>query len=530
MDDTSLLEGLPDLTPFVALSPALAIAQRLIDGLCKLARGQTWLAWDAFDAVCDLAFSPHAEAIDGLTLVALRVTGLGYLSTIEAEHASPKTLDHLARYAQLMPYNAQSLRARYYFANGELANWSRARQQSELLSVQTHSSLETRHSETAAYLGSFSLAEDLLGLRRVHAEIVELTNTRPGWRYREAIARCHILRCQNRCTEALAIAESSLSDVPVLHSDFIAATVTYLELLLATEHREMALRAGEAYLERARTADMPAFRIELVIAHAHAELGEHAAAERHYGEAMRALEARGVRGLLLGRAFETGARVALNRGDATTFAERAKHCANHYAVQQNPTLATRVGQLTRDAARAGVIAASPTPRDATSTGTDSGLKALAAHTEDSQFYAGALEFLVKRSGSVGGYLYVPTPDGLQCVARTEGLHWTDSVTADSAARACYERAGCSASEEPDSTTQSAPVSGPTPHGDAMMLFPCVLARTTRANRALEAVVLLVAASPMHVSIPSGSLEDLALLLMQRSQSLKLDTDTVSTTR
>jgi hypothetical protein len=460
--------------------------------------------------------SPHAEAIDGLTLLALRMTAIGYLSACEAEHASPETLAHLDQYAKFMAHNAQSVRARYYYALGDLERWASARQQSELLSVQSNSLLETRHTDTAAYLGLFALSEDLLGLRRVHAEILELTKTRPGWRYREAIARCQILRCEGHAADALTIAESSLTSVPVLHGDFVHAASTHLELLLATERWDGARTAAQDYLERARAAGLPGFRIELALARACAELGDLDDAERVYGEALRALGSREVRGLLLGRAFETGARIALRRGDAAAFEARVRSCAEHYALRHNPTLASRFTQLMRDAARAGVIGSSAAhSQDAAA---DLALKALATAADDDVFYAAVLDHLVKRSGAFGGYLYVPGRDALRCVARTEGLTWTDSSSVDRVASEYFARLLHDASDDLDEPTKVATTAASSTHNRELTLWPFALSRPSGHDRSIEAVVVFVSDSATGAGISSGSLEDLASLMTRRADA------------
>jgi hypothetical protein len=516
--DPSLLDPIPDIRPYAPLSPALAVAVQVLDGLSKQARGQSWLAWDVFDEVHAWMFSEAAEAIDGLTLIALRVSTLGYLCALETEHATPKTLLHLDQYAQYMPHNAQSMRARYYLACGDVASSIAARKESELLSLQSNSLPETRNTETASYLGMYSLSDDLLGLRRVCAELTELAATRQGWRFRLTLAQCQILRCQNRCEEALSIAEASLSRVPTLHIDFVAAAATHLELLLATERFEAARHAALQYLERAREGGAPSFRIELALAQACAELGSHSAAHAYYASAMRALESRQVHGLLLGRAIEMGARIALRQGDAKTFRERADLAVHAYALKQNPSLAPRFATLMRDAARAGlIIVAEAAPNLVTTAAASTGaLKELASITDDSGFYAGALEFLIRRSGANAAFLYVPSKDGLRRVAGTN-LHWTDTSALDQVATEHYERERAGeALETSDLPTQIATASHT--HGTGMTLWPCVLARPNAAGRTIEGVVVFVSSSLAGAGIPRSSLEELATLMTSRSDS------------
>jgi len=529
--DTSLLDPIPDLRPYAPLSPALAIAAQVLDGLSKQARGQSWLAWDVFDQVHAWVFSEAAEAIDGLTRIALRVASLGYLCTLETEHASPKALLHLDQYAQYMPHNAQSMRARYYLACGDLAHSVAARKECELLSLQSNSLPETRNTETTSYLGMYCLSDDLLSLRHVCAELTEVAAARPGWRFRLTIAQCQILRCQNRCEDALAIAEASLARVPTLHIDFVAAAATHLELLIATERLEAARHAALQYLQRAREGGAPSFRIELALAQTCAELGDHAAADSYYTSAMRGLESRQVHGLLLGRALEVGARVALRRGDAKMFTERAELAAHEYALKQTPSLAPRFAKLMRDAARAGLVVAEAAPSLVTTVAMSAAaLKELASTTDDSGFYAAALEFLLKRSGASGAFLYLPSKDGLRRVAATESLHWTDTSALDRVAFEQYERERVGeAPETLDLPTQIATASHT--HGTGMTLWPCVLARPSVAGRTIEGVVVFVSSSLAGAGIPRSSLEQLATLLTSRADSLApaADEDAVSTT-
>lgn len=521
MADSSLLEGLPDLMPFVALSPALAIAACVLDGLSKQARGQTWLAWDEFQKAHGQLFGPSAEAIDGLTLVGLRVATLGYLGAIEAEHACPELPAHLEQYTPLMAHSAMSLRARYSFANGDLAACTAARKQCELLSVQGNALMETRNTETTSYLALYTLADDLLGLRRAYTEIVPVAKNRPGWQFRVAIARCQILRCQNRIAEALMLAESVLVNVPVEHIDFAGAASTHLELLLAARRFEDARRQGDSYLERSRAASIPTFRVEFSLAVALAELGEHDAAEKICAHVIRDLDQRRVGGLILGRAYETSARVALRRGDSRNFSERADRCAIHYAVHQNPTLATRFGKLMREAARAGLISSEPVSGISEQASAVAALRELAS-TDDNAFYTGALDFLVKRAGAAGGFLYVCTKTGLRRVAATRDTEWSDMSEVDRAAAAHYERqlGGDMDSMTVDFTSQQPQLTGTEHYGTrGRTLWPCVLTRPRIGDHTIEGVVMLVGESGTQHGVPRNNLDQVAALMTLRSETI-----------
>ncbi|HKU45101.1 MAG TPA: AAA family ATPase, partial [Polyangiales bacterium] len=500
-----LLDHLPDLRPFAALSPALGFAARMLDGLCKLARGQTWLASDTFAATYAQLAGAEGAAIDPVTLVVLLTSSLGYLCSIEAELGSPQTPAHLDAYAPHMPHNALSLRARYLLAIGDVAGAAAARKQSELASVQGNSLLETRNTETTGYLTIAALSDDLLGLRRAEADVAEVAKTRPGWQPRLAIAQSHVLRCEGRALEAVALAERALAQLPALHADFTAAAAAHLEALLAAGRSQAAKAAAARHLETAAAAGAPTYRLELAAAQAHAELAEHDAAELCYATALRALEARQASGLVLGRAFEIGARIAFLRGDAREFAARSESCASCYAVRHNAALAARHGRLVRDAMR--VLPDAHKRPSQSADGMSSGtLRELGSRVDDDDFYANALAYLVKCSGAAGGYLYVCANDGVRRVAQTQGITPSEGAELD---RMASEQ--CQAQDAPVDATQLESQARP-----ARAIWPCVIARNDGLGRSIEGVVLFVSHPESGPGIPRANLEQLATLMTMRT--------------
>jgi hypothetical protein len=277
---------------------------------------------------------------------------------------------------------------------------------------------------------------------------------------------------------------------------------------------------GEQYLKEATEHAAPVFRIELVLARAHAELGHAELADTHWVSALSALENRGAAGILIGRAHEVGARLAICRNDPVQFAERSKACATHYAVHQSPALAAVYTRLLRDAGRKGIGAHS------TGLGHDIGgeigaaIRDLAGVASDSEFYAGALRLIVAYSGADGGYLYVRSPDGLRRVATTGETQSSQVVDPDLEAERQYTRAlqlDDTATQPGQSEHESLNITA-AESSSAPVLLPCILRRRTQDGESIDGLALLAMNPRSSAMLPTSSLEQLATLMSDHADS------------
>jgi hypothetical protein len=385
-----------------------------------------------------------------------------------------------------------------------------SRKRSELLSVQANSLLETRNTEAWGLAGLFALSDDLLGLRQTYSTLVEVARTRPGWHCRAELTRSHILRCQGQTDVALVVLEIALQELAPEHMDFAACAAAHLDLLNLVRRFADALRIGNGYLEQAR--------IELALARTQAELGQFDAAEASFTSVCAALQSRNIDGILLGRAFETGARIALLRADAQRFGERSELCANYYAIAQNSSLALRYASLLREGARAGLT--SGNHWEAAREGEEAvkaALRDLADVTSDTAFHARALDLLMRSSGAAAGFLYARTEDGLRQVARTHTGQWTSAIDLDHEAQQYFERE--SAADDATQAVDQSEIEESRPAITSVMgneLWSCPLARTQEGERVLEGVVLLFVPHSRTVRPAPVLLEELAQLMTIRS--------------
>jgi tetratricopeptide (TPR) repeat protein len=324
MAEPALLAAIPDLMPYVPLSPALGLVARLTDAVAKFVRGRDFEAWDVVRAVRAELRGPAIAAIDPLTRLSLEHTTLVLLCSLEAEYGTDHALAYAEELAPRMPNLAESIRARYHYVRGDLAAADAARHRFEVLSVQANSLSDARILELPIYLTLHALASDLMGLTRTLHALEQVARTRPKWQARVRLARGHVLRCRGEIGAALAEVEQALLDLEPSHGDWAALAALHATLLDQEGRHALARDAAEHYLEQARAHGLHAIGLELALAVACAELGDATAAERCFESAHAALRARGATGLHMRHCLDVGARIAVRRHDQGLFAERTR--------------------------------------------------------------------------------------------------------------------------------------------------------------------------------------------------------------
>jgi hypothetical protein len=380
--------------------------------------------------------------------------------------------------------------------------------------------LETRNTEAAGMAGLFALvrrldrpAPDPQHARRSRAR------ARPGWRCRAELARSHILRCQGQNEVALVVLELALQDIGPEHMDFVAAAAAHLDLLNLAHRFPDALRIGRTYLEQVRSHRAPTFRVELALARTRAELQHFDEAEQSFESVGKAMQSRNIAGILLGRLYEIGARIALLRRNAQLFGERCELCAHHYAIAQNSSLALRYAGLLRDASRAGLsTTASWESGHEGEEAVKAAMRELAEVTSDTAFHARALDLLMRSSGAAAGFLYARAEEGVRQVARTHTGQWTSTIDLDHEAQQFFERD--SAADESTKALAASEVAQAQASSRSAIgneLWTCPIARTQDGERVLEGVVLLFVPRAHTIRPGPVLLEELAQLMTVRSQ-------------
>jgi hypothetical protein len=415
MSDARLVDAVPNLTPFSVLSPAIDAAAKLIDALSKLVRGQTWLAWDALLAVQRDLSSDAAQQLEPLTRMVLERVTLGYLCELNATFATEDAPRLIAEYAQLMPDIAASHGTRLCLAKGDLVGAAEARRRFEVMSVRTGGLANARIIELPVHLSVYALCGDIIGLRRTLRVLQDVAKKRPGFQARAELAQAQLLRWRGALSESLVLIESLLARLEPPHTDWQLAAVTQLDLLVAQNRSDEAVARGEDFLARAHANQLPTHLLAAAVAHACLAAGDHDRAEQHFTDAISQLEERGAQGVLPGCSYEIGARIALARGDAASFQERADACERHFRLGKHPALTARCNALRRGSRQG--RHADMNPATASSETLMQTLRQLALKPiDDVTFFRSMLDRLIALAAAVGGVLYVHEEGALRRVA------------------------------------------------------------------------------------------------------------------
>jgi hypothetical protein len=436
---------------------------------------------------------------------------LGQLCALECEYGSQDTLAHLAEFATMMPDLAESCRARYFLSRGMSAEAAAARRQFELISAQSHGLQEARNIELPTYLALQAMSDDLLGLKRTLASLVEVAKTRPFWQGRVAVASAHVARCRGDYGKGLALVEASLEGMPDGSAAWAATAALRVTLLDLAGVPGAAIEAGVAYLATARARRVPIVGIGLALTAAYARVGETDAADHLYQELRKLLEDRGAAGIVLGRCFEVGAFVASQRGDRAGFQERAEACAGEYRRGENTALTARYDALLRADQRSRTMGDERSDyatvvvgrRRAAETGTSR--DGSGSSSVSSDVHADVLALLVERAGARGGFLYTWTDGSWSRVFGTPGLEAPSGL--DAAVLECIASRTEGVTQTMGATTATG--AGPERHwfftsaaGDR--LVPCLL-EDNAANDHVVGVAVLAVGTDGNVDIPTTSL-------------------------
>jgi hypothetical protein len=419
MSDVRLLEAVPDLTPFRILSPALDSAAQVIDALSKLARGQTWLAWDALLEVQRELRGPAAAQLDALTRMVLERVVLGYVSEINSNFGTSTTGSLTDEYASQMPDLAASHRTLAFVAHGNLSAAAEARRGFELLSVLTGALANARILELPIHLIVHTLCGDVSGLRRTHRMLQDVARTRPGWQPRVEIAHAQLLRWRGELDESMGVLEGLLSQLQPPHTDWQLAAASHVNLLVTATRSAQAIELGHAYMARARATDLPDHLLAIALAQACLVAGDLVQAEQHFSEAVAQLERRGAQGVVPGCAYEIGARIASTRGDVPVFEARVEACGKHYQLGRHPALTARYNALRRAGTSAGRLGddGRPVQTDVLSDTMMQSLQQFAQKAIDgASFYRGVLNLVLESAEAIGGILYLNQGEALKRVA------------------------------------------------------------------------------------------------------------------
>lgn len=429
--DLSVVERLPRLDPLAKHNPRLGAIQVLIDCMIDVQSGRSTSALKrAQEQIAELEQAPKS-GLEPQLANAIRLGQLYMLGLFAATSGHAKARERVAELEQVPGHRGNAWRVRmvYELMHGNMEAAAECQRRSELLNLQDGGQLMLPGTTVRVVLLAHMYADDLIGVKRAAERIAELADRYPGWRPTLAVARCHYKRLQGDAAGALEELEPALrSALPGRHIDWWLVAYSHVRVLSELERNEEAAECGQRYLRTLASEALGAidFGLGQVTADALTRIGRTQDALVMIEQYIDMHQRAGTRGLRLGLAYETRARLAIAMHDEQAVQQYTRLCAQQYKGGRHLALLNRYARLLREA-DAGGIALTTGLRF----GADlqsSALHTQTAHTVQSRLFGcvgaaeraeAGLRVLLEASGAEQGYLFGLRDNRLHQLAPTE---------------------------------------------------------------------------------------------------------------
>lgn len=432
--DVRYLRSLPVLAPFAPISTSFAVLDKLIQGMDARYTGNAEHAREIYHLVLERLAEPDRAGLDGSYAEIMRLAVMNALGVMEACMGLASSLEWAERTSGHPGYvlNVVQTRMLYHLYQGNIHAADDCKRQVEKLRLQSLQLYESSH--LVWEIGAYTIAEDLTRLRHAIEACAPLGQRFGPWLAVQHYAGAEYHRIRRDPARALSGAETALALAePGVHPLWANIATTRVRALGDLGRHGDALSAADTYVEWAQRADVVSSAdplwLALAVCRARAQDEN---AEALVDDITARYEAAGMRGLLLGAAHETRARIALIRGDYAAFDKFAGACREAYCGFRNSALLTKYKRLVQDAERRRNPTVGPRLRATPdSYASYTGMRIVGAL----EFCRGASErarlaltILVRQSGAIAGFMFTFGAVGAECVGAVGGLSLPESIT------------------------------------------------------------------------------------------------------
>ncbi|MBN1652240.1 MAG: protein kinase [Deltaproteobacteria bacterium] len=427
--DYSVLEMLPSLQPLFPLSPTMKVLQEHVRAVGYIVGASYDNAREKYLSLLQWVAGPASARMDQAYREYMRCSfnfAVGLIETI----GIPTALERAEAIDQHPIYqvNAWLVRFLYYLRQGDFLKTQKCRQTLELLQLQHGPAQMFEAIHWFPALTTYAIYDDLTGVNQAMNEIEKMARRFESWVPIARYARGEHYRIRGEYARALEDLDEALNQTtPARDVIWAYAACARLKILAELDRLTEAHALALEYLKQAEQAELNIVldQILLPLAIIEARLGQEESAEKRVERTIAIWNDLGASSILLGWAFETGARVAIYADRPSKFRKYAKLCRERYRAGEHPLLTARYSKLTEDA-RLAYLGVSPETKKASeltvalSRGGDlaSGLQDyLAKYQGEQELYQGALDLMIKRTGSSEGYLFIATNSALKLVVQ-----------------------------------------------------------------------------------------------------------------
>ena len=517
--DVPLLEALPSLGPYAALSPALGVTHGLLAAISARLSARLELSKQLYADVLERTAQPDRGGIGASHFTYLRLGTMyacGMLDAALGLRSSLEWADQIEA-EPLHAVNALYLRMLYQLSQADVRGAENSMRDVERLRIQNSPRQWFEGTYLFWRLHAFAALDDLTRVKHSAEQLAELAALHPGWVpvWRFAQGEYHRIRGDlGQALESYAAAHGAMPESG--HQVWPLVAGAELRVLDQCEQLEHGLERGRALLARAeqRKLGYGAAYVLMPLALIEARLGQREAAVLHADKVIELFEALGATGIALLLAYETRARVALLLRDQDAYDRYAARCAEVVRAATSSALVAKYEHLRHDARRAevDVNGEEPLPDGETQQRfSSSRLATLFGACKDADERANcALSLLAAAAGADAGFLFLLTHSGPVEVARLGGHTLGPGMGQQVAdfVRDARDSEARATSIGPE--TAPVPVDWTGEHGEHY--HPVLLSHDVATGFFITGVALLRLASGVPFQYPARSAAELSRLL------------------
>lgn len=413
--DYELLQSLPSIKPLVVLLPPLDIVDKVVQNVINTVGGLYEQAHRGFLDILHRIAEPDRAGLDDAHYHYVRLNVTYALGQIEAARGFRTALERAEELETdpLHQLNAWRLRMVYYLRQGNKELADQCRKQAELIQIQTTPVQFYEGTDLFTELLAYAFADDLNGVKQILNAVSNMADLFPGWVPIRHFARATYQRIRGDYESALDLFERALEMTrPGRHTTWTYIAADHIATLHKLGRLFEAKNRGEQHLHACREANLSYMSnyIELPFALVEAQLGEVANAYKRCDAVVAYYTTRGISGINLGIAYETGARIALLIRDHEKYQTYSNLCAQQYLSMDNPALVAKYEKLVHEyrqtwSLTSGEISQHGDLEQETQLLPSALIALLKTCTGPIEIAQRSLEILIKKSGAKGGYLF-----------------------------------------------------------------------------------------------------------------------------
>ncbi|MDH5673216.1 MAG: protein kinase [Myxococcales bacterium] len=356
--DYEIINMVPSLQPLSGLSPGLWVAQQMLEASRHVIAARYDASCECYRRALERLSQPDRAGLDVAAHTGLELWARTGLGLVIAGWSAPSALIH-ADHLDASPHGrvlACHIRALYNMSRGDSESAEGWERQAELLEIQRAPTELTARRQVHPQLIFGAYSEDLMGIKQTLGSVREMAQQAPAWRPILRFAEASYDHLRGDQESALKYYDEALElALPGRHPTWPMICERKLWLLLELDRLEDVIAQGDEALRHCDREGIARWMVKPV-AIAHALRAEHAQATQLADEEIARWEDLGGRGLHMGRAYETRARVALYADDGEGFGKYAALCAQHFLFGGHSRLHLRYDRLLDEARRHGLKA------------------------------------------------------------------------------------------------------------------------------------------------------------------------------